>query len=63
MTLRRSADQGKSWKSSLVIHEGPSAYSDLVMIKDRLIGILYEGGIDSPYEGIAFEAVEISRLD
>jgi sialidase-1 len=63
MTLRRSKDGGHTWDSSIVINEGPSAYSDLVMINDKLIGILYEGGIDSPYEGIAFEVVDKSRFD
>lgn len=59
MTLRMSNDDGKSWSKSKVINKGPSAYSDLVMLGKNQIGILYEGGRESPYEGIAFEMVEM----
>lgn len=57
MTLRISNDNGKSWKRQIAVNQGPSAYSDLVKIGKDQIGILYEGGIESPYEGIAFEVL------
>lgn len=59
MTLRMSADDGQHWAKSQVIHPGPAAYSDLVMLNKRQIGILYEGGLKSAYEGIAFEVVDV----
>ena len=59
MTLRRSEDQGKSWSAKIVIHPGPSAYSDMVFINNRKIGVYFEGGKKSPYEGIAFEIVKL----
>ena len=63
MTLKRSQDQGESWTDEITINKGPSAYSDMVMINDQHIGLLYEGGIDSPYEGIAFEIVNVSDFE
>ncbi|MBK7099074.1 MAG: exo-alpha-sialidase [Sphingobacteriales bacterium] len=44
LTLRISFDEGDSWtKNILVDYDGSStAYSDLVMIGDTKIGILYE---------------------
>ncbi|MEZ5038468.1 MAG: sialate O-acetylesterase [Saprospiraceae bacterium] len=63
MTLRQSKDNGKTWPKAIVIHAGPSAYSDLVMLNDHQIGILYEGGVDSPYEGIAFEVVRVEVFE
>ncbi|MEM7373280.1 MAG: sialidase family protein [Bacteroidota bacterium] len=59
MTVRASEDQGQSWKQSLVLHEGPSAYSDLVVMKDGVIGCLFEKGIESPYETISFGRIRI----
>jgi len=59
MTLRMSADDGQTWPRERVIHPGPAAYSDLVMLNKRQIGVLYEGGVNSPYEGIAFEVIEV----
>jgi sialidase-1 len=55
ITLRKSMDNGVSWSAEIVVHQGPSAYSDMVMIDKKHIGILYEGGEKSAYEGIAFE--------
>lgn len=63
MTLRVSMDNGKSWQGSLLIHEGPSAYSDLVLLKGKKIGILYEAGLSSAYEGIAFERFSIKDVE
>jgi sialidase-1 len=57
MTLRLSYDEGKTWAVSKVLHEGPSAYSDIAKIKGDYIGALYEAGLKSPYEGIVFQKV------
>jgi sialidase-1 len=62
MTLKYSDDDGVSWSKAFVVHRGPSAYSDIVRVSKHTIGILYEGGIKSPYEGISIEIVELSAL-
>ncbi|MBX2817330.1 MAG: glycoside hydrolase [Saprospiraceae bacterium] len=55
MTIRWSADQGESWDTkTLLLHEGPSAYSDLVQINESTGGCLFERGGVNPYEQIAF---------
>jgi hypothetical protein len=43
------------------IELGPAACSDLVQLDQRTVGCLYEAGEKSPYEGIFFKAVSISR--
>ncbi len=53
MSLRASFDQGRTWKTSSVLHPGPSAYGDMVQVNEKEILILMEAGIESPYEGIA----------
>ncbi|WP_170164551.1 sialidase family protein [Sinomicrobium pectinilyticum] len=62
MTLKMSEDNGASWPKQKIIHPGPSAYSDLVIISESEIGILYEGGEGRPYESIVFETVPLTEL-
>ena len=54
MTVRVSEDEGASWPVSRVIQEGSAAYSSLVVLPDRSIGLLFERGDRSPYEKITF---------
>jgi len=60
MTLKMSEDDGATWARQYTVHSGPSAYSDIVMVSETEIGILYEGGTSRPYEGIAFRIVPIT---
>ncbi|MBX6361349.1 MAG: exo-alpha-sialidase [Acidobacterium ailaaui] len=59
MTLRLSENDGTTWGKAFRVHSGPSAYSDIVMIDDAHVGILYEAGLLSPYEGLAFKVIAI----
>jgi sialidase-1 len=63
MTLRLSYDEGQTWARSKILHAGPAAYSDLVMMRNRKIACLYEAGQKSPYEGIIFEIVSLSEVE
>lgn len=56
MTVHRSDDAGSTWSRGLVIHAGPSAYSQLVGLHDGNLGVLFEAGVKSPYETISFAA-------
>lgn len=62
MTLKRSSDDGGTWPDIHQVYSGPSAYSDLVMIDDGHIGVLYEAGLSGPYEGIVFENIPVTDL-
>lgn len=55
MTVRLSRDAGKTWSFAKSLHAGPSAYSNLIELKAKRIGILYENGESAPYERITFE--------
>ncbi len=61
MTVKASKDSWKSWQLLKQIHAGPSAYSDLVQINEQQLGLLYEAGQESPYEGIAWEAIDVKE--
>ena len=62
MTVRVSQDEGATWPIGRVIHEGPSAYSSLVVLDDLSIGLLYERGTSSPYERITFARITLEWL-
>lgn len=62
LTLRISFDQGRSWRKNIVIDKAPdgkernhAAYSDIVKVGKKKIGILYER---DNYSTIVFTAVD-----
>ena len=55
MTVRSSLDNGKTWTTQTLLHNGPSAYSDLVSLDAHIVGCLFESGENSPYEKIIFQ--------
>jgi len=63
LTLRTSFDEGTSWPEAEVLHAGPAAYSDLVVLSQSAIGCLFEAGEKSPYERITFALIDISSED
>ncbi len=63
MTLRASYDEGQSWPDARVLYQGPSAYSDLAVLPNGLIGCLYEAGQQDPYESIVLAQVPLVSLD
>ena len=63
MTVRASRDQGKTWPTSKLLHEGPAAYSCLTTLPDRSIGCLYEAGGEHPYEKLVFARFSLPWLE
>ena len=61
-TLRLSDDDGRTWPTQRLLHDGPAAYSALVALPGDEVGVLYERGTDSPYDGIAFARVSLAWL-
>ncbi len=54
MTVRSSADNGKTWNDVIVLHPGPAAYSNLIALGPKAAGCLYERGEKRAYEQITF---------
>jgi sialidase-1 len=44
LTVRISYDCGATWSGGKVIDAGPSAYSEMTILRDGRIGVLYEAG-------------------
>ncbi len=59
MTLNVSTDGGATWPESILIYDGPSAYSDLVSLPDGTVGCLYERGEAGAYETIVLTTVTL----
>lgn len=51
------------FKNPRQLWEGYAAYSDLAILDDGTVGVLWEKGIDKPYQYIAFSRVDLSWLE
>lgn len=61
LSVRVSYDDGRTWACKRVIDPGPSAYCDLVVQKDGLVGILYERNYGPEY-GICYTSFSLAWL-
>lgn len=59
LTIKVSTDNGKEWNPGLCVVEGESAYSDLVRIDRKNIGVIFEKGSDG---GIYFLSVPLKMV-
>ena len=62
VTVRASSDDGKTWERRLTLHSGPSAYSDLVVLKRSTLACLYECGEKNAYETITLARFALKEL-
>jgi len=62
LTVRLSYDECNTWSAGKVLHEGPSAYSDLCIAPDMSICCLYEQGERDAYERITFAQFSLEWL-
>jgi hypothetical protein len=52
LVLRVSRDGGKTWPVAHVIDNGPAWYSDLAVLPDQSVYLIYETGKNSPVYGV-----------
>lgn len=62
MAVWRSADGGATFSKVLTLSQQRAAYSDLVPLGRRAVGILYETGETGPYERIEFRRLPVAEL-
>ncbi|NBR10049.1 MAG: exo-alpha-sialidase, partial [Opitutaceae bacterium] len=63
LILRTSVDDGKSFSKAKTISKDRAAYSDLAVLKDKTLGIIWERGIDKNYQFITFTRVNEAWLN
>lgn len=61
LTVKASLDNGVKWTNGFTVQEGPAAYSDLVVLDEKNVGIFYENGTSSSYEKISFKKIQVSN--
>lgn len=62
MALWRSTDGGRTFAKALTLSGLAAAYSDLVQLNSRTVGILYETGTTGPYDTIEFRRLPTRGL-
>lgn len=62
MAVWRSTDGGATFTKALTLSRKRAAYSDLVPLGRRTVGILYETGVAGPYESIEFRRLPVDEL-
>ena len=77
LTIHASTDGGRSWREKALVYNGLGAYSDMVWLPKKGIGVLFERGEDKrmchgmcyatvsfalvPVEGCALSGTEVAR--
>ena len=59
MTIKRSFNSGKSWEVFKNIYQGPSGYSQLVVLNENELGLLFECGKVGFKDIISFVKVSV----
>lgn len=59
LTIRVCKDNGRSWPLAFLVDDGDAAYSDLVNIDRKNVGLLYEKGSDG---GIVYSIIAIKEI-
>lgn len=61
LRIRFSSDEAKTWQDGPLIHTGPAAYSDMVRLKDKRVGVLFEAG--DPGQKNAYQRIDFAVID
>jgi sialidase-1 len=56
LELKMSYDNGETWKKNITIDKGSTAYSDLVVLSEEQVGVLYE---KDSYQRIVFKVLTV----
>ncbi len=63
LVARLSYDEGKTFPVERQISDKFAAYSDLTVLKDKTVGVLWERGVESGYQFITFTRVNLEFLE
>lgn len=63
LVIRISEDEGRTFARERLIYDGYAAYSDLAVLKDRTVGVLWERGVERGYQFITFSRLNREWLE
>jgi hypothetical protein len=58
-----SYDEGQTFVAERPVATGPAAYSDLTVLKDKTVGVLWERGVERGYQFITFSRFGLDFLE
>ena len=61
--LRVSYDEGQTFRGENVIYGGLAAYSDIAILNDKTVGVLWERGVSVGYQFITFTRFDRSFFE
>lgn len=62
LTVKGTAGDGNSWNAGYPMPAPHTAYSDIVMVNDNVVGLLYENGESGSYEKISYQRIAVSYI-
>jgi sialidase-1 len=63
LVVRVSYDEGQTFRNEKVIYGGFTAYSDISILKDKTVGVLWERGVSKGYQFITFTRLDREFLE
>lgn len=63
LVVRVSYDEGRTFIGERLIFAGHAAYSDLTILKDQTVGVLWERGVKQGYQFITFTRFNLQFLE
>jgi sialidase-1 len=63
LVLRVSYDEGQTFTNEHLLYGGYAAYSELTILKDKTVGVLWERGVSDGYQHITFTRVNRDFLE
>lgn len=63
LVVRLSYDEAQTFSVERLLYGGLAAYSDLTVLNDRSVGVLWERGVSQPYQFITFTRFGIDFLE
>ncbi len=59
MTLKGSVDGGRTWQALQRLYRGRSAYSDIAVLPDRTVCVLFERGLKRYSDKLTFVRLKL----
>jgi sialidase-1 len=63
LLIRTSYDEGKNFANEQLVSDQYAAYSDLTVLKDKTVGVLWERGLERGYQFITFTRLNRDWLE
>ena len=63
LVVRVSYDEGETFSVERQLSDGMAAYSDLTILKDKSVGVLWERGVEQGYQFITFTRFNLDFLE